>query len=714
MTECSTEERRETDVRQFWLGCILLSTVLSSTAASLGRQSGAAVIGRPLDVRVQVLLSADESAEALCLSADVNYGDASVPSSSVTVTPQRTAPDAEVSARIQTIRVVNEPFVYVTVRAGCNAPFSRQYVFLADPVTEPQRAQAPTARTAPTAVPALPAPVASARPADESAVAEEAAAAATGAPRTARLRVGPPAAAGATAQNAAPRAPAPSVVRKPAPAAPPVVSAPRLQLEPVDLSLSIERDPVLKLSLSMLSAPTDSEETRAAAGRLWKALNASPEDILRDTQKLTVLEAEIQGLRAEEERSKAAMAELSAVAKRSRYLNWMVILLAALLLMALAALAVLWRRKGDAQGDQASTAWWSDASKAELAKSTSTPPAADKGRDQKGEIALDLDLDMDSGFGEPLKDGAPAAGLGEPGKDTQTAMAGRDKKEFATSAIGGSRSVAAEELFDVQQQADFFVSLGEDEQAIQVLLNHLAESFEPSPLAYLDLFKLYHRLNRRDDYDRLRTEFNELFNAGAPPFDHYSHQSRGLESYETAFGRIQALWPEPRVLDVIEQSIFRDAGDGDSEVFDLEAYRELLLLHAIAKDLVKRETENAPADFRHTKVQPLKAAGPVPVPLQDMNSGHPGFNGRNTEPMDAMPQASPRMGLDLDLSELDAYAEFEASLPEVSKPVEPTARTGSTSPLSNAGPASNLIDFEMLDFVRPEDDGTDGSKNKGS
>jgi hypothetical protein len=714
MTECSTEERRETDVRQFWLGCILLSTVLSSTAASLGRQSGAAVIGRPLDVRVQVLLSADESAEALCLSADVNYGDASVPSSSVTVTPQRTAPDAEVSARIQTIRVVNEPFVYVTVRAGCNAPFSRQYVFLADPVTEPQRAQAPTARTAPTAVPALPAPVASARPAEESAVAEEVAAAATGAPRTARLRVGPPAAAGATAQNAAPRAPAPSVVRKPAPAAPPVASAPRLQLEPVDLSLSIERDPVLKLSLSMLSTPTDSEETRAAAGRLWKALNASPEDILRDAQKLTVLEAEIQGLRAEEERSKAAMAELSAVAERSRYLNWMVILLAALLLMALVALVVLWRRKGDAQGNQASTAWWSDASKAELAKSTSTAAAADKGRDPKGEIALDLDLDMDSGFGEPLKDGASAAGLGEPGKDTQAAMAGRDKKEFATSAIGGSRSVAAEELFDVQQQADFFVSLGEDEQAIQVLLNHLAESFEPSPLAYLDLFKLYHRLDRRDDYDRLRTEFNELFNAGAPPFDHYSHQSRGLESYETAFGRIQALWPEPRVLDVIEQSIFRDAGDGASEVFDLEAYRELLLLHAIAKDLVKRETENAPADFRHTKVQPLKAAGPVPVPLQEMNSAHPGFNGRNTEPMDAMPQASPRMGLDLDLSELDAYAEFEASLPEVSKPVEPTARTGSTSPLSNAGQASNLIDFEMLDFVRPEDDSTDGSKNKGS
>lgn len=710
MTECSTEERRETDVRQFWLGCILLSTVLSSAAASLGRQSGAAVIGRPLDVRVQLLLGPGESAEALCLSADVNYGDATVPSSSVSVTPQRSAPDAEVSARIQTIRVVNEPFVYVTVRAGCNAPFSRQYVFLADPVSEPQRAQAPSIRPAPAVVPAIPDTPTEAAGSEESTVAAEGAPAAASAPRTARLRVAPPAAAGAAGPNATPRAPAPSVVRKPAAVPAPAASAPRLQLEPVDLSLSIERDPVLKLSLSMLSTPTDSEEARAAAGRLWKALNASPEDILRDAQKLSVLEAEIQGLRAEEERSKAAMAELSAVAEKSRYLNWLVILLAALLLMALAALVMVWRRRADSPGDQASNAWWSDASKAELAKPSSAVATAAKG--QKVEMALDLDLDMDSGFGEPLKDGTPAVGPGEAGKATLASMAGRDKKEFATSAIGGSRSVAAEELFDVQQQADFFVSLGEDEQAIQVLLNHLAESFEPSPLAYLDLFKLYHRLDRRDDYDRLRTEFNELFNAGAPPFDHYSHQSRGLESYETAFTRIQALWPEPRVLDVIEQSIFRDAGDGDSEVFDLEAYRELLLLHAIAKELVKRETENSPADFRHTKVQPLKAAGHAPETPHEMHSGHPGFNGRNTEPMDAMPLGSPRMGLDLDLSELEAYSDFEASLPEVNRPVEPTAKGATSAPLSSSGPASNLIDFEMLDFVRPEDDSTDPDKNK--
>lgn len=49
--------------------------------------------------------------------------------------------------------------------------------------------------------------------------------------------------------------------------------------------------------------------------------------------------------------------------------------------------------------------------------------------------------------------------------------------------------------------------------------------------------------------------------------------------------RIVALWPTPKVLEVIEESTFRKP-DSKSEVFSLAAYRELLLLHAIAKKVV--------------------------------------------------------------------------------------------------------------------------------
>lgn len=691
-------------MRQFWLGCILLSTVLSSAAASLGRHSGAAVIGRPLDVKVQVLLAPGEELSALCLSADVRYGETLLPSTVVSLTPQRAAPDAEASIRIQAARAIDEPIVMVNVRAGCNASHSRQYVFLADLVPENEAEQPPTATPAPVAV----APLASVQslPSVPAASASPDASTSAGGGPASPPQATPPAA----APRAQAQAPTSSVVRRPA-LTPPPAPAPRLQLEPVDLSLNIERDPALRLSMTMLSEPTDSEEVRSSAARLWAAINASPEDVLRDAQKLAVLEAEAEGLRSEEARNQSAIAQLNASLERSRYMSWLVYLLAALLLMAVLALLVVWRRKGEAHGGEASKAWWSEDAKAELAKKPTTADAPAK----VGDVDLDLDFDLgdDSGFGGPRQDDASASRPRTRESDSLPSIPSRDKREFSASAIGGSRSVATEELFDVQQQADFFVSLGEEEQAIQVLVNHLADSHEPSPLAYLDLFKLYHRLDRRSDYDRLRTEFNEMFNAGAPPFEQYSDQSRGLETYETAFTRIQALWGDARVLDVIEQSIFREAGEGEGEVFDLEAYRELLLLHTIAKDIVKRQAApDALSNFQHTKVQPLKAGGIAGVTAGAMDSIAADGMDRHTEPMDAMPPPSPRLGLDVDLTELDAYAEFEASLPEVATPVEPTSKPIKPGTSATYGRQSNMIDFEVLDFVPPSEDDTPSDSGK--
>ncbi|MBE0586434.1 MAG: hypothetical protein IH617_00125, partial [Hydrogenophaga sp.] len=130
-------------MRQILVGSILLSTVLSSQAVTLGRHSGAAVIGRGLDVRVQALVGPDEDASTLCIQAEVFFGDALVSPASVRTSTQRSAPNAETSVRIQTTQPVNEPVVTVLVRAGCTMPFSRRYVLLADPLSEPAVGAAP-------------------------------------------------------------------------------------------------------------------------------------------------------------------------------------------------------------------------------------------------------------------------------------------------------------------------------------------------------------------------------------------------------------------------------------------------------------------------------------------------------------------------------------------------------------------------------------------
>lgn len=694
-------------MRQIWVGCILLSTAVGGHAATLGRHSGAAVIGRPLDVRVQALLGPDEDLSSLCVQSDVFYGDSQVSPSAVRVTPQKSAPDAEASLRIQSSIPVDEPVVTVYVRAGCTAPFSRRYVLLADPVTEPQsavtgasaQAAAGQAPAAPLSSPRVLPPVSAATDPVSRPSAAPVANSAPGTAATPRtVGVKNPAATPlpkARAAEAKPVAKPASLVRKPVEA-----PAPRLELDPVDVSLSLDRDPVLKMSLSMLSEPTASDEERAAAARLWKAVNASPEDILRDNQKLELLEAEAKGLREQEAKSKAVLEEMESQLERSRYLSWLVYALGASLLAAVLALVYLWRKRSSVANDDdsAARAWWAAAA-AEKEMESGVPMPNGKA----GAQALDLDLDLDLGHDRDSSlDSLRSLHGGDLDADSApAALLAADRRDFAGSHAGVSRSVATEELFDVQQQADFFVSLGENEQAIQVLKNHLAESQEPSALAYLDLFKLYHKLDRRDDYNRLREDFNVLFNAGAPPFDQYSDDSRGLENYETAFGRIQALWPQPKVLDVIEKSIFREPGDVESEVFDLEAYRELLLLHAMAKDMIKRDGRNSKAseDFQHTAIKPLKAAGNKALAASDAVAG------RVTQPLDDMPHASPRLGLDVDLDELLEISAFEASLPEVPVLVEPTAKLAAGPGGKHDIDMGNLIDFEMLDFMPPDAEG---------
>ena len=695
MTKCCHQEWKGSDVRQIWIGSILLSTALGSPAATLGRHSGAVVIGRPLDIKVQAIAGADEDLGSQCVHAEVSFGDNQVAPSSVRTAIQRNAPDAEASIRVQTTVPVNEPIVSVVVKAGCTSPFSRRYVLLADLLSEPATTAGAATETRPVAVTSpselRPLPPLKAAPS---------------------LRSGGRGAEEAGATTASPRAPKSDALSGPATGRSkpqsvvrreeaPKESGPRLHLDPVDMNLGIERDPALRLSLALLSEPSSNPQERAAAAQLWKALNASPEDILRDAQKLSVLEAEAKGLRDQEIKNKAALQAMQAEVDKSRYLTWAAYLLGGLLLLSLAGLFWLWKRRSAAGGEDAKAkSWWA------VGSTKAAVPAVKSVTKPSRPVDIDLDLGDESGL-DDLQ-----VLHGDVTESEAAVLTASERREFPASQMGVSRSVATEELFDVQQQSDFFVSLGEFDQAIGVLKNHINESQEPSALAYLDLFKLYHKLDRRADYDKLRVEFNQKFNAGAPPFDQYSDASQGLESYETAFGRIQALWPQPRVLDVIENSIFRDASDGEAEVFDLEAYRELLLLHAIAKDVIKRESGVGSSDFQHTSIRPLKAVGPRDAAVAGGVGGAAAVGDRVTQPLDDIPHASPRLGLDVDLDALQEASAFEASLPEVAVPVEQTAKVVSplAGPAGDEVPVGNLIDFEVLDFMPPEDNTDKGGK----
>jgi pilus assembly protein FimV len=617
---------------------------LLSDAMSLGRSRGAAVLGRGLDVTALVGMEAQESTpEATCFSAEVFYGESRVNNQNITITPTRTSP-SELALRIRANSLIDEPFVTLYVRIACGQSLARRYVLLADSPSEPastgQAAVVPFITT-PNGTDAVPkSPARSNAEGNQSSEAGGASATATTRrERTAQQRE---AAAARRAQQSAAQVdrPAPSpadlaaakerrearVAQKQAARAAqqerlladkqaraeraPVSSllsskiSPRLKIDLLDMSPV--REPTLRASNELLSQPTTDLQARAVAAALWRSLNSSPEDAAKDNLRLKAIEADV---RTMSDVSKQQTQELTTLrtdlkqAQSARYANPLVFGLGALALAALGFAAWVWRKRGN----DGTKPWWGSVERFDEAAAVEQANAALQAQ-ESGHSASNF-AQSSSNLAGNAKGAARsvvypstfAAGVGaaaQASADRTAEIVSAAKSasglpgvaaDFANSIPNASRSVNTEELFDIQQQADFFMSLGQHSQAIDILQNHISDNIGTSALAYLDLFDIYHKIGQRDDFETLRDEFNRVFNTQVPEFDQYGASSRGLEDYQAAIERIQALWPNPKVLAVIEESIFR-MPDRDAKPFDLLAYRELMLLYAIAKDVSQHDS----------------------------------------------------------------------------------------------------------------------------
>ncbi len=727
-----------------------LGTALGSAALSLDRVSGATLIGQPLDVTGVLRLDVSDDPAALCLEADVFHGDTRVDASRVAVTVERVSA-SEARFRIRSSVAVDEPVVTLYVRAGCIQRSARRYVLLADVASDTPNNNALVSRAATLpVVPLVPgANAAAAGTASTGASSTPAApASASKAARPAKPRPASPQAAAAASDAGQPRA-AESVPAKPQRAAPvdrkPAPGTARLKLEPLDLGPSVDGVPRLRSSRELASAPDGNEQRRAEVMAWWRAINAQPQDVLREAQRVQALEADAKGLRDSSVRTQAELTDLRVRlerAEQTRYLNPLVAALALLLLAALAGAGYFWHlARKRAQGQPA---WWRGAK----ADADSQPDALDSRLPQKAVYTsgkqsaadgVDVDLDFDLGADDPFVASMPFAvapdGLKKKPGDAAAVIPWSKPvqqpaalEDLSMAPSGSERATLAEDLYDVQQQADFFVALGDFPQAIELLKDHISTQPQTSAVAYLDLLKIYHQLDRRDDYEELRMDFNQAFNAQAPEFDSFGNVGEGLAAHPKAMSRIEALWPSSKVLDLLEESIFRKPGTDGGEAFDLEAYRELLLLHSLAKEVVSPKsatprpraagaglvgrsvasandtsdkswadmdaTQNVRANFSETRMQPL-GAKPLVV--------------------DAPARAPLTTTVDVDF-ELDdddvpgPSAVLEPTLSPVTKPAgddDSTVALGTKAVVAQAAPApvrdDNLLEFDVFDATTPRE-----------
>ncbi|WP_436154470.1 type IV pilus assembly protein FimV [Polaromonas sp. LjRoot131] len=616
---------------KYLFSALLMGLAANTLAASLGRMRGAAMVGHPLDVTLSAQLDSAENPSSACVSADVFFGDSQVSPDRVRTAISPGAGAGEILVRIRTTSALDEPVVTIFAREGCQQKNSRKYVLLAEMLGD---------NTAPVS----------------SALAQAAAAASSVQLRPAApSRVGTSRAKPETRAGMASSLATPPVRAAGKPPAPVRQSRARLQLAPIDLT--IERDPVLRSSPELLTPPSIDAQQRTTAAALWQALNAQPQDMLRDGQRLKSLESDVAAMLAQSRKTEQAVTELRGQleqARQERYSNWLVYALGAVLLFVLLAAGLLWRRNRQHALRFSHGPWWDKNGEQSGFAADAGPASGHAGtvpahEERVPKPAVDLDLDA-LHFESTRK--LPAARPVE-----------ADRPEFLPSLGGLSgmpRLVNAEELFDVQQQADFFLSLGHPDKAVDVLRLHIMDNVETSALVYLDLFDLYHSLGRRDDYDALRKDFHRMFNAQVPAFDDYAIDTHGLEFYVTALTRIESLWSTPKVLNVLEESIFRKP-DSRSEVFSLAAYRELLLLHSIAKKLMSRSGE---AEEEGSEPA-LASALDVPAALPQTT----GFGPTNILPLSARFQGPPaQLAAALPSAVAAALVTEIASTPDLTRP----------------------------------------------
>lgn len=568
-------------------GVAVFCAAASSSALTLGRARGAVLLGQPLKLTVPIQLESGESPSALCFDADVFYGDSKQDASRVGVTSDASPQSQLANVYVSALASVDEPVVTVYLRAGCAGKTSRRYVLLADLAAEMKRqpvdASAPI-RTLPT--------VAASGTQVKVAEAPQA-----GRPKPIARRVSPTGAGVESEQ-------APATKSKPGDSTRTASSSrPRLKLAPLDLT--VERDPTLTLSNELLLGDVEDLQKRAQAVALWQSLNATPQDVLRAQSHRQALESDLNALHGVTSKNRQILEELTRRLNRAeteRYSNPLVYgLLAALFAFGLGWFYVGFRRQ---RVDVGAPSWWRDEGSTDRAgvvahdseaasahvdsgwnhsvppeTSSIVPPDGVDAKPAARVTEVDIDLPWDASDDVSQED-LPLVSRPEtaPAMLASRALGHHD---FADSMTATLRAVNTKEMLDIRQQAEFFMTLGQHQEAVDILAENIDAGAEANPLVYLDLLKVLHTLGRKAGYDHYRNAFNAIFSGRIPEYASFNHGGNGLEAYPDVCRRLVQLWPSEEAVAYIEECLVSRSGGDATHGFDLEAFRDLLMLHGV-------------------------------------------------------------------------------------------------------------------------------------
>ncbi|WP_397533302.1 hypothetical protein [Roseateles sp.] len=306
-------------------------------------------------------------------------------------------------------------------------------------------------------------------------------------------------------------------------------------------------------------------------------------------------------------------------AQSERYLNPLTVLLAALTLGLSAVSFQLWRsRKQERQLRE--SAWWADVKSETVSEDQVAPPRAVATRATQA-TAADLAVAPTSISADSSVDAAPATPSGavlamlpptppEPEDEPVTFQLVEPVAPIASAATSTLKAdtepvrVNVEDLIDLEQQVDFFLVLGQDDAAIELLRARLDGAAAEVALPYLKLLHLFQRARREDDFMALSQRYRDRFDLPAPEWSADMMAGEGLEDHAAVLLMLQRRWPDSAASMALLQSLLvGHAEDGSlpgplpQESLDLLTQADLLMLYGVARDKSEHEVRGEGIDL---------------------------------------------------------------------------------------------------------------------
>lgn len=175
--------------------------------------------------------------------------------------------------------------------------------------------------------------------------------------------------------------------------------------------------------------------------------------------------------------------------------------------------------------------------------------------------------------------------------------------------------VTADALIDLEQQAEFFVALGQEDTAADLLDGYSRGAGGACPLPYLLLLDIHHRRGDRLAHAAVGERYGKRFNRTLPVWGGPPAQTTSIADHPEEMRRIESVWSEPVAAMRLVESLLIHGGTPTLD-FDLHCLSELRFLYLLARDHSEIEpprvasAATAPVDLL------LPLAAPLPSPPQ--------------------------------------------------------------------------------------------------